>query len=365
MTKLNNPSTFKNRDAWIRALLAAKLPDAAARLAIAIAMDLNVKTGRCDPSYAGLSKASGIPERSAYRLVALLEGLKWIAIQRTRGRLRNQYFLLNPASHMAGFNPAKATLPNRPPNPANRLAVNKRRQEDPYRGSLKAPPYMEGERERAARAKTSPDRGGRLEGAARSKAASSFATERPSPRRDRKESAAEENQAAAAPRAEPASEPVAPKEGDGALVVLGQERAWRELRELWCRGWASDDTPKAIAIARHAFAKACELADAGEILAAAQIWAAAADAPRFLPQLAGWLAAKGWERPPPKRGRARGNGKNRSNGYAKPDMFAICLEAGGYRQDADGNMFWPGDDGGGGGDDDDAPLATSMWGGGQ
>jgi len=47
-------------------------------------------------------------------------------------------------------------------------------------------------------------------------------------------------------------------------------------------------------------------------------------------------------------------------------MFKITLEAGGFREDADGKMVWPGDDGGGGaGDDDDAPLATSMWGGGQ
>ena len=150
---LKNPSTFKDRDAWIRALLAAKLPDAAARLAIAIAMDLNVKTGRCDPSYAGLSKTSGIPERSAYRLIALLEGLKWLAIQRTRGRLRNQYFLRNPANHVAGFNAAKAgqrensTLPNRPANPANKVAVNKRDKKIPS-GESYALPQKDGERER-------------------------------------------------------------------------------------------------------------------------------------------------------------------------------------------------------------------------
>ena len=148
--RLDNPSTFKDRDAWIRALLAAKMPDAAARLAIAIAMDLNVKSGRCDPSYARQSKASGIPERTAYRLVALLEQMGWIAVQRTRGRLRNQYFLvLNPANKVAGLNPAKScqrensTLPNQPSNPANMVAVNKRRQAKKERkkeARLRAPP---------------------------------------------------------------------------------------------------------------------------------------------------------------------------------------------------------------------------------
>jgi hypothetical protein len=36
--------------------------------------------------------------RSVYRLVALLEHLGWLAIQRTSGRLSNQYVLLNPAN---------------------------------------------------------------------------------------------------------------------------------------------------------------------------------------------------------------------------------------------------------------------------
>jgi hypothetical protein len=38
-------------------------------------------------------------------------------------------------------------------------------------------------------------------------------------------------------------------------------------------------------------------------------------------------------------------------------MFRITLEAGGYREDADGNMYWPGDVAA----VDDEPLCTSMW----
>ena len=153
--------------------------------------------------------------------------------------------------------------------------------------------------------------------------------------------------------------------GSNSTVAQG----WRELRALWRRGWASDDAPKAVAIARQAFERACESAEPSEIIEAAKIWVGAADASRYLPPLPQWLAARGWETPPPtnpKRARANGRKAQRSNGYAKPDMFKITLEAGGFREDADGKMVWPGDDGGGGaGDDDDAPLATSMWGGGQ
>jgi len=152
---------------------------------------------------------------------------------------------------------------------------------------------------------------------------------------------------------------------------LAREDRWgdekfAELRALWNRGHASDDTEEAVGLARRAFARACEHGDVDDIIAGAKTWVAAfeaGDGVRFLPQLPVWLSTRGWEKPPPKKRRASGNGKARSNGYAKPDMLEICLEAGGYRKDADGNLFHPGDDGAD--DDDDVPLRTSMWGGGQ
>jgi hypothetical protein len=140
----------------------------------------------------------------------------------------------------------------------------------------------------------------------------------------------------------------------------GDEK-FRELRTLWARPWADD-----VAADQRAFEMACREVAPDEIIAAAGAWVAAADDPRFLPSLAKWLTGRGWEKPPPtKRGRARGNGNAQRNGYAKPDMFKICLEAGGYREDADGNMVWPGDDPNSGAGDDDEPLGTMMWGGGQ
>jgi Helix-turn-helix domain len=92
-----NPSTFLDRDNWIRAVLASDLPDSAVRVAIAIALHLRVKTGQCNPSFPTLARESHLVERSIYRLVALLEHAGWIEVHRTRGgRLSNFYRLITP-----------------------------------------------------------------------------------------------------------------------------------------------------------------------------------------------------------------------------------------------------------------------------
>jgi Helix-turn-helix domain len=137
----NSPKTFLERDDWMRAIGASDLPHAAVRLAVQLALRLHVQTGRCNPTFATLAAASHIPERSVYRLVALLEHLGWLAIQRTSGRLSNQYVLLNPAKAESGLSAANPvtsdrvnpvttynpTLTNRASNPANMVAVKKRR----------------------------------------------------------------------------------------------------------------------------------------------------------------------------------------------------------------------------------------------
>jgi hypothetical protein len=138
---------------------------------------------------------------------------------------------------------------------------------------------------------------------------------------------------------------------------LARKERFAELRGIWQRPWADDD-----AADQRAFEAACREVTPDEVIEAAKTWVAAADAPRFLPPLAKWLNARGWEKPPPKKRSAANGHAKRSNGYAKPDMFKIALAAGGYREGPDGKMYWPGD---ANGDDDDAPLATSMWGGGR
>jgi hypothetical protein len=147
----------------------------------------------------------------------------------------------------------------------------------------------------------------------------------------------------------------------------GDGEKFRELCAIWQRGHARDDTPDTIAAARQAFVRALEEgADPADILDGAATWFAAfetGDGVRYLPALPNWLIAHGWEKPPPKKRRAA-NG-HRSNGYAKPDMFKITLEAGGYRENPDGSMYWPGDNPNSGAGDDDEPFGTSMWGGGR
>ena len=96
-----SPKTFLDRDNWMRAVLAADLPDAAVRVAMTIALHLRVNTGRCNPSYPTVAADSHVSERSTYRLVDLLEHRGWIAITRTSG-YGNQYTLATPDKAMAG-----------------------------------------------------------------------------------------------------------------------------------------------------------------------------------------------------------------------------------------------------------------------
>ena len=91
-----------------------------------------------------------------------------------------------------------------------------------------------------------------------------------------------------------------------------------ELREIWRRPWPDDD-----AADQRAFEMACREVAPDEIIEAAVQWVAAADAPRFLPPLARWLANRGWEKSPPTKARGGGNGARRSS--RKPDVTEIGL----------------------------------------
>jgi hypothetical protein len=77
-----------------------------------------------------------------------------------------------------------------------------------------------------------------------------------------------------------------------------QQEKFTELRAVWARPWPDDD-----AADRRAFAQACaQGATPDAIIAGAHPWVGAVE-PRFLPQLARWLANRGWEKPPPQRPR--------------------------------------------------------------
>jgi DNA-binding MarR family transcriptional regulator len=138
-----------------------------------------------------------------------------------------------------------------------------------------------------------------------------------------------------------------PEIQSSAVASLDAERAFRELRGLWRRGWPADDAPKVEAITRRAYYRAIqEGADPEAILAGARNWVAAADAPRFLEKLWEWLAARGWQSTPPIKSRSsRGHGatpRGRSERRGKPNLFKIALKAGGYRETPDGRMVFGG-----------------------
>jgi hypothetical protein len=124
---------------------------------------------------------------------------------------------------------------------------------------------------------------------------------------------------------------------------LATEESYSELRSIWQREHVSDDAPAAKRLASAAFERACQQVAPADILDAARSWVAAADAPRYLPPLALWLDARGWERPPPQKARRSTPRRNlpRSNAR-KVDLFKVAMMQGGYVEDASGRMVWGG-----------------------
>ena len=122
-----NPTTWCGRDDFIKAILASDLPDKMVRVLVRLAMHLNIKHGRLDPSCKRLAETSNVSERTVYRILERAEAEGLIAIDRSNGS-NNQYVLLTTAIHMAVVTPAKEPLPNGAGTTATRLAVKKRRQ---------------------------------------------------------------------------------------------------------------------------------------------------------------------------------------------------------------------------------------------
>jgi hypothetical protein len=115
-------------------------------------------------------------------------------------------------------------------------------------------------------------------------------------------------------------------------VERATERSFAALRGVWARGWPADDVPKAIALARNAYDAAIrEGANPADILAGAETTVAAyaaGDGVRYLQRLPEWLAAHGWEKPPPTKPKRRRNGARQPR--RKPDLaeigFALARE---------------------------------------
>jgi len=363
--------------AWLRQINRGRYHGIDVKVAVELTEYFNEKDegGRAFPSYKRIGDQIGVSEQTVIRSIdRLRKGGELYVIPGRAGRgYPNQYWMTIRAEQKtstqaevlaAGKPPRKA--PGKPRSEAEKTSIaveenHCRTTKNPSCGSQEASTKKVGEKVRASREEESIPLPAGTPPLSRHPAEDpSFATARPPAGKDQKEAADEERiQGADRAETDATSESVAREEIGGAVARIADAGAWLELRELWRRGWASDDSPKAIAIAKAAFERACQEVAPGEILEAARTWVAAADAPRYLPALAQWLAAKGWEQPPPRR-KARGRGGGRASAAphgGKPDMFRITLEAGGYREDADGNMYWPGDVAA----VDDEPLCTSMW----
>jgi hypothetical protein len=99
-------------------VLASDLPDPAVRIAIAIALHLSVKNGRCDPGHETLGRDTATSARSIRRWAAVLERDGWLAIKRGGRGHHNSYVLLRPMTghrvaaqevHMTGQDVAAQT----------------------------------------------------------------------------------------------------------------------------------------------------------------------------------------------------------------------------------------------------------------
>jgi Helix-turn-helix domain len=290
----------KTRIVFMERVGAPNVPPIAFKLAHLILYKYaNRTTGLSYPSQTTLAADLGSSIRTVQRLLDVLERHGMMII-RGDGRGQSSRYWIDPqrVSPVSPFPCQKGDRKGRHSTSIKGdtgVTRTKERTNKTLEGSLKAPPLGMGEKNALARESDPLDRAGALDAPGRSES---------------KESADEEE-----PGAEAVTEPPSER----------RDCAFRELVESWQRGWASDNTAKTQAITRNAFAAACMRTAPDAILAGARRWIAAADAPRYLPPLAQWLAARGWEHPPPARAR-RGPGGGRRNRPRKPDMLAEFYE---------------------------------------
>jgi hypothetical protein len=376
------------RSAFMQRVSAPNIPPHALKLAWLIAYRyINRETRLAYPSQETLARDLGIEIRSVRRLLDILERLGlMIASGLGRGNA-NSYWIdpekVTPGSAFKGEKRTRKSGLQTPKKADSRVRPTLIREPNRDRACLRTP-LSPGRENALTRESDSLDRGVRLDGAPRPDL---DPIERPPEPRDLKGTREEENQSAAGAEHDPPSKDEAasapnraaayendqennvaaaasapngvaalaasptnvappsknintsngPRSGAATNVTppiasLDHHRAWHELRDVWQRGWSVDDTPKAIAIARQAFECACaEGADPADILAGARVHVAAADAPRYLPALPTWLAAKAWTKPPLRRTRRSAqpprNGHRRNGKVNVADaFFAIADE---------------------------------------
>jgi hypothetical protein len=355
----------KTRAAFMQRASAPHVPPIAFKLAYLIAFKyLNRKTGTTFVAQDTLARDLKLSDRHVRRLLDILRPLG-LGIAPGDGRGKASTYWLDPVTAtgaerrtpMSTFTDQKVDkkgghLASKKVDSHVRPTLLKRTKKNPS-GKCYAFPQKDGERSRV-RAKENPLGGDPAADAAPRQERPARKQARPARKQASKNGMREEGYAreTTAATATAGREPESKQEvvGDRALRELrkdGDGDAFGALRVIWQRGHASDDSPKAIAIAHAAFAKACREAEPGEIIAAAKTWVAAADAPRFLPALATWLAAVGWTKPPPTKPKRQrnSNGRHRDNlprtNGNKVDLGKLSFMSAGYQEDEDGNLHHP------------------------
>jgi Helix-turn-helix domain len=304
--------------AWLRQINRGAYPPVDLKVALELTEYFNEKDqgGRAFPSYKTLGDAIGVSERTVIRAIDRMRAqgdLRVIPGKPGRGH-PNQYWMLVKPVEKTSTATQVFDQPGKPAYAGQKTCKaaqeNHLKNHLPERGCY-ATPSPEGERVRASRDEMSPPAGSPPLTRLPAEDGLPIDTERPSARL--------EEELAPAARAEHELSAGGQKEDSG----------FRDLLALWRRGHACDDTPKAIAMARQAYERACKDAEPDEIIEGARAWIAAADAPRYLPALPRWLAARGWEKPPPTKASRAYGGAPRGNGARqygrKPSLAAIGM----------------------------------------
>jgi Helix-turn-helix domain len=230
-----------------------------------LALHRNMETGRCDPARSTLAKGAGVSIDTVKRAITKAEQLGLLAIKRTssgRHHDHNHYQFLREGVSIE--TPLRGAT------------------QDPLRGATQHPTRCSAEHRKQ-----------------QMNDEDAFGV----PRR--------ENEAGASPSGAGGSLRSLRPIGEGK-----EGEQCRDLRTMWDRGHLADATARQQQADEAAWAAALVSGAAPEaIFAAAKKWKAAADAPRYLPKLSDWLAARGWEKPPPKKSKqANGSWSRRRRG---------------------------------------------------
>jgi hypothetical protein len=271
---------FLDRDSWIARMLASGLSSPAKVIVTRLALYLNIKREQLHVGADALAAETGYSERHVHRLIAEAKAAGWISVEPNIGGRghANSYQLMLPVD-------IKGDTYDRDLNP-----------------------------DKINHDKINPDKND------------------PKPCQDGPQTLTYDviqNSVTAEQREREHGTPVRALSRTVPVPKNQKEMAWAALRTVWKRPWADDQQ-----VDRTAFEKACKEAAPEAIVAGAQAWVGAVDEARYLQPLAKWLAARSWEKPPPKRPKPkRGNGK--------VDVTKVMFKQAGWVEDEDGNLHDP------------------------